>query len=1090
LTCFLIIFVKLISAFSGIGQDHLNSTTLPTMKVLQRLLVVTCFTILFLPVTGQDEAIHPTLTGTGTYWGLTPPLRDLPVISEEEFRAMEANAGMERNRDLERRSYPYAKTALPKGPDPVWQREMGSTHSSRGLILNFNGQTSPYYPPDANGAVGPLYYMQTINCVYAIYDKVTGATVAGPTNMNQLFTGVTGSNCNDGDPILLYDEQADRWLAVEFSICSSNDRMLIAVSQTNDPTGSWHKYSFDVSDLPDYPKFGIWQDGYYMGDNNTSGNDIYVFERAQMLVGGTAQFIGFNNQWRPSTIDGFVCVPPVDNDGVAAPAGEPALFIAINDDAIGGFTDALWIYELDPDWTNTSNSTFNRVQQLQVPAFDSNFGNNWNNIKQPGTSQRLDAIPMVIMNRPQYRNFGAYETIVCCHTVDLDATNHAGIRWYELRRNGGDWSVRQSGTFGPDEHNRWMGSVALNGDNQIGLAYSISSITEYPGIRFCGQSATEYANASGVLDIAEAIIQTGANSQTGTNRWGDYADLSVDPDNDHTFWFTTQYPGGGGSRLTKISSFEFSPAALNAMFTASTLTPCIGGTVNYTDQSAGTPASWNWTFEGGTPATSTSQNPEVSYSTPGTYDVQLIISDGSVNDTLTETDFIQVLATPGQAAVPSGPADVCKGDNNVQYTTFSVPDATSYTWTVNPPEAGTFTGTDTTATLAVSGIFAGAMRIKVQATNNCGSGSVSDSLLVNVHNGPTQYNMIPDGGFCEGSQGFEVILDGSETTATYELFRNDTTTNVTLPGYGDTLSFGYWNVPGIYSIQAHSFTCSIGMNNTTNLYYLTSVEVAAAPTGSAEECNSSTDSEYTTTGAVNATSYAWHLDPVEAGTVTGSSTTGYVSWSADFTGTAFVMVQGVNDCGTGPMSDGFEVSVIMAPHPAISGESEVCNASAGNVYFYNTPDNPGNSYDWSITGGNIMTGQGTHQVLVTWSGLGAASLGVFESSQLGCSTDAEPLQVTIFDCTGISENAGNRVTVFPNPVKDELTLKCDLAETGTARLIIFNHFGQEVLSREVNSMNGRVDLTLSTAGMASGTYSVKIISAGGKMFAGKFLKAD
>jgi len=249
-----------------------------------------------------------------------------------------------------------------------------------------------------------------------------------------------------------------------------------------------------------------------------------------MLIGGTPQMVAFDNPWRPTTIDGFMCVPPVDNDGAFAPSGEPGLFITINDDAIGGSFDALWIYELDVDWISPSNSTFTRVQQLAVPSFDSNFGNSWNNIVQPSTSQKLDAIPMVVMNRPQYRNFGSYETIVCCHTVDVDATNHAGIRWYELRRNGGNWSIRQSGTYAPDEHNRWIGSVSLNGSHQIGLAYSISSATEYPGIRFCGQSESEYAAASGILDIAEEIIQTGNNSQVGTNRWGDYADLSVDPD--------------------------------------------------------------------------------------------------------------------------------------------------------------------------------------------------------------------------------------------------------------------------------------------------------------------------------------------------------------------------------------------------------------------------------------------------------------------------------------------------------------------------------------------------------------------------------
>ena len=395
---------------------------------------------LFVPLflCAQDKPVKPSAVITGEYLGESLPLRDLPTLTEAEWQNMKEDAeGEIRNPELEsERSYPFADIALPKGADPVWQRENGSNRDTRAPIINFNGQDSPYFPPDANGTVGNSYYMQTINLVYAIYDK-TGALIAGPSAMNTLFTGVLGSECNNGDPIVLFDEQADRWLVAEFSICGTTDYMLVAVSTTNNPTGTWYRYSFDVDDLPDYPKFGVWQDGYYMGTNNSVGKDIYVFERSQMLIGGEAQLIGFDNNWRPTTIGGFMCVPPLDNDGAFAPAGEPGLFITLNDDAIGGGYDALWIYELHVDWTTPTNSTFTRTQQLAVASFDSNFGNTMYNIKQLGTTNKLDAIPMVIMNPPQYRNFGTYETILCCHTVDVDNTDHAGIRL--VRTSKGLW---------------------------------------------------------------------------------------------------------------------------------------------------------------------------------------------------------------------------------------------------------------------------------------------------------------------------------------------------------------------------------------------------------------------------------------------------------------------------------------------------------------------------------------------------------------------------------------------------------------------------------------------------------------------------
>jgi hypothetical protein len=426
--------------------------------------------------------------------------------------------------------------------------------------------------------------------------------------MNLLFNGVSGASCNDGDPLIQYDEQAQRWVAVEFSLCGANDLMLMAVSSSSDPTGTWYAYSFDVADMPDYEKIGVWQDGYYMGTNTSSGNDIYVFERSKMLTGAAnPQMVAFDNSWRPGT--GFLCVPPLDNDGIAAPAGTPGLFIAFNDDAVAGGSDQLWMYELAVNWTTPASSTFIRSQQIAVTAFDSQFNANWDDITQPGT-QKLDGVPQVIMNAPQYRNFGSYQTIVCCHTVDVDATNHAGIRWYELRKTSGNpWTVRQSGTYAPDASSRWMGSIMLNGSGKIGLAYSIASSSIYAGIRFCGQSSAAYANASGVLDIPEDIIQNGTVSQTTYNRWGDYALLSVDPTDDETFWFSSEYVKAGGSlKGTKIASFKFGNNPLVSTLAATSVTSAtavLNGNLNPNGLATTYYFQWGSTISYGNTTTST-----------------------------------------------------------------------------------------------------------------------------------------------------------------------------------------------------------------------------------------------------------------------------------------------------------------------------------------------------------------------------------------------------------------------------------------------------------------------------------------------------
>ncbi len=523
-------------------------------------LVILAFLVTSVPAGAQNIPAKPVETGTGMYWGLSRPLKDLPVMSRADWNAMAKKAKKELNEGLEKRTYPYAATALPNGADTFYQDFMGNQHNVSGQIVNFDGQTSPYYPPDCNGAAGPNHFMQTVNTVYAIYTK-DGLLVAGPTNINKLFGSVPGANRNDGDPIVLYDEQADRWLVAEFSVPNTGQNyIMMAVSATNDPTGTWHQYSFPVATMPDYPKFSVWRDGYYMGDNNGGSTDTYVFQRDSMLVGQTAKMVGFRNSWRPWSVDGFMCVPPVDNDGPYAPADSPGLYIAFNDDAFGGGTDQLWLYELAVDWITTTSSTFKRVQQINVQPFSSNFGDNWDNISQKGASQKVDAIPQVIMNVPQYRNFGSYQTIVCCHTVNLGTppgSNHAGIRWYELRRTTGPWTIRQQGTYAPDSDSRWMGSIMLNGFNSIALGYSVSSTAIYPAVRYCGQSPAAYAAGNSTLDIAEDTIINGQHSQTGMNRWGDYSLMSVDPADDNTFWFTDEYIGSGGTRKTRIASFKF-----------------------------------------------------------------------------------------------------------------------------------------------------------------------------------------------------------------------------------------------------------------------------------------------------------------------------------------------------------------------------------------------------------------------------------------------------------------------------------------------------------------------------------------------------
>ncbi len=498
-----------------------------------------------------QDIVKPNVVKKAVGFAISSPLKDNPIITGFELQNEEFYMNKHRTRKIDPNIKPPDFSRMPI--DPNEQTQMGwIDNGSKALNKNFAGQNSGSYPPDCNGAVNSQYFFQTVNTTYAIYDK-NGNLVAGPSALNSIFnSSLPGAGYNDGDPIVLWDEQANRWFYAEFSLSGSNDYMLIAVSTTSDPTGTWYSWSFDVADTPDYMKFGIWQDGYYMATNTSNGNDVYVFERDKMIAGNSSpQMIGFDNPNRPSTFDGFHCIMPLDNDGAWAPSGTPGQFITIADDGQSNSADALYIYELDVNWTTPSSSTFSRKQTIPVNAFSGNFNSSWDNIVQPGTTQKLDGISTVLMYRAQYRNFNGTQKIVCNHTIAESSTESA-IRWYELENTGSGWYIAQQGTYNPDSKSRWNASIAMNSLGQIGMGYSISDgSSTYPGIRYTGQTT---GAPSGVMDIAETTIWTGAYSQKSYNRWGDYAGIDVDPTDGTTFWFTSEYMGSS-THGTRIAAF-------------------------------------------------------------------------------------------------------------------------------------------------------------------------------------------------------------------------------------------------------------------------------------------------------------------------------------------------------------------------------------------------------------------------------------------------------------------------------------------------------------------------------------------------------
>src|SRR2546423_1876022 len=410
-------------------------------------------------------------------------------------------------------------------------------------------------PPDTNGDVGPSNYVEFVNLVFAIYDK-SGTKLYGPADGSTLWTGFGGpcETDNDGDPIVQYDPISDRWLFSQFALPNYPDGpfyQCLAVSTTSDPTGSYYRYAFKFSDttMNDSPRFAVWPDGYYMSavefaGNTYAGTGAVVFDRAKMVAGQPATAVKFDlgsstNPMLPSDLDGST--PP--------PARSPNYYGELVDNA---GSDALKIWAFHANWTTPTSSTFTLLDSL-VPA---SFNTNIVAVDEPlGYTGWLDAIADRPMYRFAYRNLGSHEALVMNHTVNV--SGHAGVRWYELRKTAGPWSIYQQGTFSPSSDSRWMGSAAMDQSGDIAVGYSISSTSIYPSIRYAGRLASD---PLGSLSQGETTLFSGTGVETDlTGRWGDYSSMSVDPTDDCTFWYTNEYFPVTSDRgwHTRIGSFKF-----------------------------------------------------------------------------------------------------------------------------------------------------------------------------------------------------------------------------------------------------------------------------------------------------------------------------------------------------------------------------------------------------------------------------------------------------------------------------------------------------------------------------------------------------
>ena len=513
-------------------------------------------------------------------------LRNLPYVPPKQ---------KEEERRLTRYPFPLAGSDAPAGSGTsayvqkllknVWR----PTPTMPGPLLTFEGQgdTCGCQPSDSEGDVGPNHYVEAINESIRIFDK-NGNTLSGPTSYNSFFSSLTGTPCtsaNDGDPYVLYDAQADRWLISDFAFPSfpgSSFFQCIAVSQTNDPvSGGWFFYALQVDPsnptfLGDYPKFGLWNDGgtqnaYFLNMNLFSspttfnGVRAYALDRASMLTGGPANAIGFTL----SATDvgaSYSFVSATFKAGDPPPTGRNEMVLAIDSPATAGVTvTQVHARSFHVDFATPTNSVFGvgathqPNAEITVTGFVDAFTNTTSDlVPQLGTSGKLDTLGDKIMTPVVYQNRSGTESLWADSTVCTDANcaGPTGVRWYQFDVTGGNFPAtpvqQQTWTNNNDGLWRWMPSVGVDQSGNTAIGYSTSSTTIFPSIRYAGRLQ---ADPPGNLAQGEAIMFAGVTQFNGF-RWGDYTRTEIDPSNNMDFWHINQYAQGGDWH-TRIGKFNF-----------------------------------------------------------------------------------------------------------------------------------------------------------------------------------------------------------------------------------------------------------------------------------------------------------------------------------------------------------------------------------------------------------------------------------------------------------------------------------------------------------------------------------------------------
>lgn len=948
-------------------------------------------------------------------------------------------------------------------PDWVWQQHQNTEKIAAATVVwQFQGLGTNLSPPDPTVDADSNVVIQSTNSnggsVYRIFNKNTGATIASSLTMQTL-----GGSAGAGDPIVLYYKPARRWFLMEFS--STGNKLLVHVSQTSNPQGSYYTYSFTCTSFPDYPKWSFCQasDAFLVTTNQGGPPTTYAMKLSTLLTGATSPFIKIAIGYSLNGF-GFQSITPVDLEGDnAAPTGMKPLFVRHRDDEShtngtpdSGTNDWIELWEMTINWT-ASTATVTKIQDISIAEIDSKLCGltSFACIKQPGTTNTLDPLRETVMYKAPMRVFGTHQAMVLALSTDVDGADRSGVRWVELRRATGvttaTWTKYQEGTYAPGTGtSRWMPAINIDKNGNIIMAYSTSSNTtgDFPSIKMTGRKPCD---PLGTMTVPETTIIAGTSSKTGDTRWGDYHHMSIDDFDGLTFYFTGVYHNS--STKTNVSAIRMNPDAKDAsIFDIFQVTPggvCGSSTqLGVVVQNMGTAAITSGVIQWqiGSGALTNVNYTSNQLTSVGSLDTIFVTVTGLVNG----SNSVTINSTTVNGTSPDD--NICNdtktytltvgaGGFTVNSTINAQPTCTTNSGQVTlVPTGGTspFTYALNNGTPQSSATFsnlaAGTYSYTITDNSGCsGTGSVTLSQPASITATSTQSAQIT----CNGAQNASITASaaGGQASYTYSIDGITYQAGASFSGLG----------AGTYSVYAKDANGCIGQTSIT-ISQPAVLNLNAVPT--MISCFGSANGSISAMGSGGTSPYVYSID----GT-TFSSQSVVNNLSA---GIYTVTVKDVNGC-----LQTFNTTITEPTQVGVSGVSTGTATATTNGTITLTGNGGLTPYTYSINGTNYYSGS-------LFSNLAPGTYTCYVKDNNGCISTTT---IIVEELVGLEENGINVIQLYPNPNNGIFELSVEGLSGDKLACKLFNVQGQLVSDFTLDVVNGKATKTIEMSKkLSAGVY--------------------